>query len=122
MSSPGQNQPDSASTLLRHFPAEVVAAYQRFSVTRDVDAADQVVIAALRDHMPKNAPAPVVMENHHTLTGDLGLDSVDIAEFVFFLEDLFQVRITNDEIIRVRTVGDLRSFVREKIATAQPSP
>ncbi len=106
--------PDAADTLLRHFSAEVRGAYARVAATRDPAAADTLVLAIVADHMPR---ADAVLADHATLMGDLGFDSVAIAEMVFFLEDLLKVSVTNAEILRVRTVADLRAFVRHKVAT-----
>jgi acyl carrier protein len=113
---------DAASTLVNHFPAEVREAFARFRKHRDPEDADIVVLAIVVDHQPeqksKGTRQPA---DASSLVEDLGFDSIAITEMVFFLEDLFQVRIGNDEILRVRTVGDLRAFIRQKLAAAAPA-
>jgi acyl carrier protein len=105
--------PDAVETLLRHFPEDVRAAYLRLRDTGDPVAADSLVLAIVEDHMPHR---DAVLIDSASLVADLGFDSVAIAEMVFFIEDLLQVNVTNAEILRVRTVGELRAFVRTKLA------
>ena len=114
---------DSAADALgRHFSAEAREAYARFAQTRQPADLDVVILAIVQDHIPsasqRSGPPPA---DHAALIADLGFDSVAITEMVFFVEDLFHVRISNEEILRVRTVADLRAFVREKLA-ATPAP
>ena len=52
------------------------------------------------------------------IADDLGLDSLAVTELVFFAEDLFKIRITNQEISEVRTIDDLRLFIRRKVAAS----
>ena len=111
--SPPVQLPAAADTLLRHFPEEVRGAYLRLRETGDPVAADTLVLAIVADYMPRQEAELV---DEATLAGDLAFDSVAIAEMVFFLEDLLQVNVTNAEIMRVRTVRDLRAFVRTKLA------
>ena len=111
---------DAILALGRHFPAEVQQAYTRFLQTRVPADADIVVMAIMLDHRPDKKLRPTELPADTLgLVADLGFDSVAITEMVFFLEDLFLVRISNEEILRVRTVGDLRAFVRQKL-NAQP--
>jgi acyl carrier protein len=113
---------DAAVTLANHFPAPVREAYARFTASRNPDEADIVVLAVLLDHIPDKKRRPTSQPaDNVALVADLGFDSIAITELVFFLEDLFQVRITNEEILRVLTVGELRAFVREKIGVS-PAP
>ncbi len=111
--------PTAAEALLRHFPAEVRAAYGRLRDTGDPAAADTLVLAIVADHLPQKGRA---LADGQELIADLGFDSVAISEVVFFLEDLLQVRVTNAEILRVRTIGDLRAFVRTKLAAQAAAP
>ncbi len=106
--------PDAADALLRHFPEEVRQAYLRVAATRDPAAADTLVLAIVADHMPR---ADAELTDDAKLMADLGFDSVTIAEMVFFFEDLLKVNVTNAEIVRVRTLADLRAFVRQKVAS-----
>lgn len=109
--------PIAVDPLLRHFPTHVQACYVRLRETSDPLAGDTLVLAIVADHM-RDKLAP--LHDASALMADLGFDSVTIAEMVFFLEDLLKVSVTNAEIIRVRTVGELRAFVRVKLAQQKP--
>ena len=107
-------QPNSDSVAqLQRFPQEVRDAYQRFCSTGDIAALHIVVLAVVRDYMPR--PAESELTDEMRLIDDLGYDSLAVAETVFFLEDLLQVRIENQELLQVRTVGELRGFVTRKV-------
>jgi acyl carrier protein len=115
-------QGDALKAIGRHFPLEVREAYTRFAATHAAADADIVVLAIVLDHIPDKQRRPATPPGDSVaLVADLGFDSVAITEMVFFLEDLFQLRITNEEILRVRTVGDLRDFVRRKLAGQPPA-
>lgn len=105
---------------LRRLPAEAQAAFRRFQEQGDLAALDEVLLAVLTDFIPR-APAKPLAEMPGTtlLMDDLGFDSLAITEVVFFTEDLFGIRIANEEIIQVRSLDDLRGFVRKKVASKQ---
>jgi acyl carrier protein len=65
-----------------------------------------------------------VVDEHH-LVGDLGLDSLSLAELAFALEDLFGLdAITPERAMTLRTVGDIIGLIEEAITDGvaqQPS-
>ncbi len=107
--------------LLKHFPARVRERFAHFLASGDPAAADEVVLAIVRDHVParKQGTTPAVITDNMSLTADLGIDSVSIADAVFMLEEVFDVTIVTKEIMRLSTVGDLRAFIRQKLAATR---
>jgi acyl carrier protein len=102
---------------LRHLPPEAREAFLRFQKEGDVAALDPVIHAILADFSPRALPQALEAVSDDTLLmEDLGFDSLAIAEIVFFTEDLFLIHIANEEILQVRTLGNLRDFVRRKVA------
>lgn len=111
-------KPNSA---LARFPAEVLEAYQRYRTKADPVAVQEVVIAAVVDYCPaRGGPLPPVTDETR-LVEDLAYDSVSVAELVFFLEDLFDLTISNDDLLKVRSIGELRACVIRNLATKTPA-
>lgn len=107
---------------LAKFPAEVKEAYSKYRATGDPEAVQLIVMAALQDFLPKRegqkGPIP---QDDQRLIEDLGYDSLAVAETVFFLEDLFDVKIGNEDLLKLETVGELRAFVAANV-TANAAP
>ncbi len=122
--SPPQHPPSPpARSPLAKFPSAVRAAHDRFLNSGDIADLDTVVIAVVLDHQPTHAKksGEITAPDTARLIADLGFDSLALAEIVFFLEDLYKVTITNEELMSITTVGELRAFVRAKVIAARPA-
>lgn len=108
--------PDREASL-RHLPASAREAFAVFQATGDPATLDPVLHAILEDFIPRPPAVPLAeLPGDTMLIDDLGFDSLAITEVVFFAEDLFGINISNEEIVRVRTLADLRGFIRGKVA------
>jgi acyl carrier protein len=102
---------------VRHLPAEARTAFHRYQTGGDPATLDLVVHAILEDFIPRTPVRPLAdLPGETRLIDDLGFDSLAITEVVFAAEDLFGITITNQEIIQVRSLADLRGFIRRKAA------
>ena len=108
--------PQTPKPGLNRLPADVLEAYQRYKESGDGAAVEAVVIAAVVDYSPAEAAPLDAPKDGTRLAEDLGYDSVAVAELVFFLEDLFDLTLANEDLAGVRTIGDLRACVSRKLA------
>lgn len=119
-SAPPSAAPAGASTHqeenIRHLPAGARAAFALFQTSGDPAALDPVLFAILEDYIPNPPLQPLAeLPGDTLLIDDLGFDSLAITEVVFFTEDLFGISISNEEIIQVRSLDNLRDFIRRKV-------
>ena len=102
---------------IRHLPEVARAAFHRFQARGDPSELDPVIFAILEDYIPCDSATPLAgLPGGTQLVADLGFDSLAITEVIFFTEDLLGISISNEEIIQVRSLDDLRGFIRRKVA------
>jgi acyl carrier protein len=58
---------------------------------------------------------PEVVELGKSFTEDLGADSLAVVELVLALEENFDVKIPDDEVDKIRTVGDAVSYIQARV-------
>jgi acyl carrier protein len=49
------------------------------------------------------------------LREDLNVDSLDAVELIMELEDTFTVKISDDEAQKLKTIGDIVTFIEPKV-------
>ena len=102
---------------VKNLPAEARDAFLRFQAAGDPEDLDRVILAILADFAPRKSEVRLdQLPGATSLIGDTGIDSLALTEVVFLVEDLFCISITNEDIAQVRTLDDLRRFVRQKVA------
>ena len=81
-------------------------------MTTDSEIADQI-LAALAEHLKRDKKS-IALEN--TLRDDLGLDSIATIELLFRLEDVFDLRIPDEDLQDLTTVQDVIHYVEKKVS------
>ena len=47
------------------------------------------------------------------ITDDLGADSLDLVDLLMSVEDEFDVEVPDDEVLKIKTVGDLVRYIED---------
>ncbi len=72
----------------------------------DIESQVKEIIVEQLDVKPED------VSESKTFQDDLGADSLAIVELVLALEERFEVKIPDDEVDNIKTVGDAISYVK----------
>jgi 3-hydroxyacyl-[acyl-carrier-protein] dehydratase len=105
---------------LRRCSPETTEAAVRYRKTGDLDAIPTIVFGILERYQPDTAPVKLSVANENTrLIEDIGLDSLTLLEIVLSIEEILKLRIENEELREIRTLGQLNKFLHAKITGAK---
>ena len=105
---------------LRRCKPETMEAAIRYRETGDPSAIPEIVYGILERYQP--ATATVKLSEAHEdsrLIEDIGLDSLTLLEIVLSIEEVLKLRIENEELREIRTIGQLNKFLHAKITGAK---
>jgi acyl carrier protein len=75
-----------------------------------------MVLDKIRDVVVKKFKVqPENVSDKTRLREDLNVDSLDAVELIMELEDTFNVKISDDEAQKLKTIGDIVSFIEPKV-------
>ena len=56
-----------------------------------------------------------IISEGSSITGDLGTDSLDLVDLAMSIEDEFDIELSDEALEKIKTVGDLVSYIEDKI-------
>jgi len=72
------------------------------------------ILTLVRDHLAEELEVdPARIEEQTRFKEDLDADSLDLYELVMELEDRYGISISEEQAVKIKTVGDAVSFVLE---------
>ena len=77
------------------------------------------VLRKVREHLSTELEVPVERIAESTrFRDDLDADSLDLYELVMELEDTYGISVSEEEAVRIETVGQAVDFVAERLGVA----
>lgn len=111
-----EDDPALREALKRCSPATYYAAckYRQFGRPEDL----RTVIVGVIERFVERDLRPRLLTDGDALrlNEDLGLDSLTMMEIVMLAEEILPIAVLNEELTRLRTVGEVHRFLADKLA------
>ncbi|MCX6857746.1 MAG: phosphopantetheine-binding protein [Verrucomicrobia bacterium] len=110
-----ERKQDIAKSLKRCSDVTLEAAL-RFEESRDLDELPAIILGVLeRDAATPKPEGVVAVTDESRLMEDIGMDSFGMIEVVMTAEEVLGITVANQEMNDIRTLGQLKAFLRTKL-------
>lgn len=97
---------------------ETIEAIVSFRQTGDASFIPVIVYGIIQRYIPSGKSTDISRLGDDTrLIEDLEIDSLTMLEVVLSVEEALQIRIENEELTQILTLGEVKKFVAEKISS-----
>lgn len=101
---------------LSAYPDELADRVLRFHKTPSAQLASEIAVDILRYHAPDRFDELYADKGDTlVLVSDLGMDSLTMTEIAFEAEDFLNITISNEDMIAIQSVADLKSYIVKAI-------
>ena len=110
-------------TALKRCSPETIEAAVRFRTTGDLTELPTVVYGIIERHLaPEKESSLATADDNTRLIEDLGIDSLTLLEIVLTIEEAVGISIENEELRSIRTLGEVKAFIEQKISGESSKP
>lgn len=110
---------EQIQNAFRRCGQETVEAIVQFRGAPDVSLIPIIVYGIIeRYRSGENLAKLSTLSEDTRLIEDLGIDSLTMLEVVLSIEEALGIRIENEELMQIRTLGEVKAFVAQKSASA----
>jgi len=113
---------DDVEHILRGFSDEAIASAKHLREKSENADIDACLFGVLTFYLPAGKdPGNGPPRGDIRVRDDLGLDSLALAEAMFKIEELFEIRLENAELAEIETLADARRLLIEKLPPSNSS-
>lgn len=95
---------------------ETLEAIMDYRRTGNKQLAQPIVFGIIQRYTPAESVGKLNPDDTSIrLIEDLGIDSLTMLEIVLSIEEALNIKIENEELMQIRTLGDVQSFMRAKL-------
>lgn len=107
---------------LKRCPEKAIQAAIAFQTSKDPDLVPTIVMGIIERFVEPDLRSQLKEKNDQIrLLEDLGIDSLLMVEIVILVEETLDIHIENEELRKLRTVGDIKSYLNAKLR-GEPLP
>ncbi|MFO1484105.1 MAG: phosphopantetheine-binding protein [Verrucomicrobiaceae bacterium] len=112
-----EERQEQITKSLKRCSEATVAAALRFEETRNLDELPAIILGVLERDAANPKPEGIAAATDDSrLIEDIGMDSFGMIEVVMTAEEVLGITVATQEMNGIRTLGDLKAFLRSKLA------